>query len=220
MSKSEFEHTDHSGSINADEKAPAPPCCNIPEHQKRHANPTALGLCAFAVGAFMVGLYNTGLVIHLPQAIMGVALGFAGMGQFICGIADLLLGNTFGGTTMLTFSGFWFSYGIMFYGESGFLEAAIKAGMIELEKCLGLWQIAFAIPSFIFLIATLKQSWAVRLILLQVFLTFFLGGIGAFTGVTAVTKAGGWISFTLSITAWYVMAVILFAEEKLIKLPL
>lgn len=86
----------------------------------------------------MVGLYNTGLVIHIPQAVMGVALGFSAMGQFVCGIAELLLGNTFGGTSMLTYSGFWFSYGIMFSGGGGFFDTAMESGMHELEMCLGL----------------------------------------------------------------------------------
>ncbi|KAI9313886.1 GPR1/FUN34/yaaH family-domain-containing protein [Dichotomocladium elegans] len=195
------------------------PTCNVPEHQRRPGNPICIGLAAFAIGAFMLGLYNTGLVIHLPQSIMGVALGTAGMGQFVAGIGELLIGNTFGGTTMLTYAGFWFSFGIMFSSGGGFLAAAEAAGKHELEMCLGLWQIAFSIPSLIYFIATFKQPVVMRFVLLQVFLAFFLGGLGAFTGVSGITQAAGWITFTLSITAWYVMAALLLAEEKVANLP-
>ncbi|ORY94016.1 GPR1/FUN34/yaaH family-domain-containing protein, partial [Syncephalastrum racemosum] len=182
-------------------------------HPRKVSNPMAIGFGAFALGAFMVGLYNTGLVIHLPQAVIGVALGFSGMGQFVCGIAELYLGNTFSGTSMLTYAGFWFSYGTLFSLSSGFLDAATK-DMHEMEMCIGLWQIAFAVPSFVFFIGTMKQPWLIRATLLQVFLTFFLGGLGGLTQVTNLTIASGWISFTLAITAWYVMSAILLAEEE------
>ncbi|CDH56579.1 hypothetical protein RO3G_04941 [Lichtheimia corymbifera JMRC:FSU:9682] len=196
------------------------PVCNVPEHQRKFGNPLPIGMGAFAVGGFMVGLYNTGLVIHIPQAVMGVALGFSAMGQLICGIAELLLGNTFGGTSMLTYSGFWFSYGIMFSGGGGFFDTAMEAGMHELEMCLGLWQIAFSIPAAIFFVATFKQPWIVRFLLFLVFSAFFFGGLGAFTGVTGLTVAGGWFSFALALVAFYIMAALLFAEEKIMNLPM
>ncbi|KAJ8655452.1 hypothetical protein O0I10_008946 [Lichtheimia ornata] len=229
MSKAEVAHNENSSIVlNLDDPTHGPhpgnagtaPVCNVPEHQRKPSNPMAIGFGAFALGAFMVGLYNTGLVIHIPQAVMGVALGFSAMGQLVCGIGELLLGNTFGGTSMLTYSGFWFSYGIMFSGGGGFFDTAMESGMHELEMCLGLWQIAFAVPSFIFLIGTFKQPWLIRVLLLQVFCTFFFGGLGAFTGVTNLTVAGGWFSFTLALNAWYIMACILLAEEKIVHLPM
>ncbi|KAI7851605.1 GPR1/FUN34/yaaH family-domain-containing protein [Circinella umbellata] len=198
------------------------PICNIPEHQRKQSNPMAIGFGAFALGAFLVGITNAGIVTELPQGVMGVALGFSGMGQFVCGIFEMIAGNTFAATTMLTYAGFWISYGVMFSSGAGFMTVIAgegAAGLHELHNVVGLWQIAFAVPSFIFFIGTFKQPWIIRAVLLQVFLTFFFGGLGGLTGIVGLTKAGAWISFTLSLTAWYVMSAILLEEEKVLKLP-
>ncbi|KAI8147855.1 GPR1/FUN34/yaaH family-domain-containing protein [Fennellomyces sp. T-0311] len=224
--KSEVQH--HEASIHLDVEKSAgsshvEPTCNIPEHlTKKHANPMAIGFGAFALGSFMVGITNAGIVTSLPQGVLGVAFGFAAMGQGVCGIAELVLGNTFAATTMLTYAGFWISYGVMFSEGAGFMSmvaATGEAGMHELHNVVGLWQIAFAFPSLIFFIGTFRQPYLIRLVLLQVFLTFLFGGLGGLTGVAGLTKAGAWISFTLSLTAWYVMTAILWAEEKVLNLP-
>ncbi|KAI9492191.1 GPR1/FUN34/yaaH family-domain-containing protein [Zychaea mexicana] len=227
--KAEVEH--HEGSIVLDvEKSAgsshshqhAEPFCNVPEHAKKVSNPMAIGFGAFALGAFLVGITNAGIVTELPQGVLGVALGFSGMGQFVCGIFEMVAGNTFAATTMLTYAGFWISYGVMFSSGAGFMTAVTAAGeegMHELHHVIGLWQIAFAVPSLVFFIGTFKQPWIIRLVLLQVFLTFFFGGLGGLTGVAGLTKAGAWVSFTLSLTAWYVMTAILWAEEKVMNLP-
>lgn len=187
-------------------------------HQKKVANPLAIGFGAFGLASFVIGITNTGIITNLPQGALPVALGFGAMGQFIGGMGELLLGNTFGGTSMLTYSGFFFSYGIMFSNSTG-VFGALETNMTELENVIGLWQIAFCIPSFIFFFCTFKQPRLISLVLLQVFLTFFFGGVGTLTGVHGLTQAGGWLSFTLAITAWYVMAAMLLEEEKVVRLP-
>ncbi|KAI8147729.1 GPR1/FUN34/yaaH family-domain-containing protein [Fennellomyces sp. T-0311] len=196
----------------------------VPEHPVRKlGNPAAIGFGAFALGSFMLGIKNADIVTHLPQGILGVAFGFCSMGQFVCGIFEMVLGNTFAATTMLTYSGFWLSYGVTFSAGAGFMSAIKaegEAGLVELQNVAGIWQIAFAFPSLIFFIGTFNQPKVIRAVLFQVFLTFILGGIGELTGSAGVTKASAWISFTLSITAWYVMTAILWAEEKILHLPM
>lgn len=217
--KADVEHQE-SVPIDIEKHATSSHSPSDPPVQHKFGNPMAIGFGAFALGSFIIGMTNTGVVTNVPQLAIGVAVGFSAVGQLICGIGELLLGNTFAGTSMLTYSGFFFSYGILLSTPSGFLQAATTEGTHELEMCLGLWQIAFAVPSFIFFIGTMRQPYVIRFVLLQVFLTFFFGGLGAFTGVAGLTKAGGWFSFTLAITAWYVMTAILFEEEKFVRLPL
>jgi succinate-acetate transporter protein len=185
------------------------------------ANPAPIGFGAFALCAFVLGLYNSGLVVHIPQVAMGVALGYGAMGQFVCGISELIQGNMFAATSMLTFSGFFFTFGIMMTPSSGFMALAMETGgEATIETCLGLVQIAFSIASFLFLLGTFRQPILIRLTLLQVWLTFLLGGIGGLIHNTTVTVASGWISFTLSLTAWYIMASLLCTPENtFIKLP-
>lgn len=184
-------------------------------------NPAPLGFGAFALCSFVLGLYNSGLVINLPQVAVGVAFGYGAMGQFVCGICELIIGNMFAATSMLTFSGFFFTFGIMMIPSSGFLEIAMSNGGLKtVEVCMGTVQIGYAIAAFLFLLGALRQPILIRFVLLQVFLAFLCGGVGGLTQITNFNVASGWISFTLSLTAWYVMCALLFTPENtMIKLP-
>ncbi|KAI8391289.1 GPR1/FUN34/yaaH family-domain-containing protein [Radiomyces spectabilis] len=188
---------------------------------RKAANPAAIGFGAFALCAFVLGLYNTGLITGLPQVAVGVALGYGAVGQFISGVGELYLGNTFAGTAMLTYSGFFLSYGVMFTPAGGFLEAAMEAGGLEeLNRCVGLYMTGYTIVSFLFFLGTFRQPILIRLVLGQVFLTFLFAALGGYTGNIVLTKIGGWFSFTLALTAWYVMCAIIYDDTTtFIRLP-
>ncbi|KAI8335336.1 GPR1/FUN34/yaaH family-domain-containing protein [Chlamydoabsidia padenii] len=184
-------------------------------------NPAAIGFASFATGSLVLGLYCIGLITNLPQVVVGVALGYSGIGQFVSGFMELLMGNVFAATTMMTYSGFFFSFGIMFSPASGFLELAIKGGEEELQKCVGLYMLGYTFISFIFFLGTLRQPWVIRAVLLQVFLGFFFSCLGNFLHVHGLIVASGWISISLALTAYYVMAALIFDETTtFIKLPL
>lgn len=184
-------------------------------------NPAPIGFAAFALCSFVLGLYNTGLVTDLPQVAVGVAFGYGAMGQFVCGICELIIGNMFAATSMLTFSGFFLTFGIMMIPSSGFLTLAMANGGLQtVQVCMGLVEIGYAIAAFLFLLGALRQPILIRLVLLQVFLAFLTGGIGGLTQIVNFNLASGWISFSLSLTAWYVMCAMLFTPENtMIKLP-
>lgn len=183
--------------------------------------PAPIGFGAFALCSFVLGLYNTGYVVEFPQIAVGIAFGYGAMGQFICGITELILGNTFAATSMLTFSGFFFTFGIMLIPSSGLFEFIVKnGGLVAFEETLGLIQVAYGIAAFLFFLGTFRQPILIRLTLLQVFLAFLCGGIGGLTGIHNFVLAGGWISFTLSLTAWYIMAAIIYTpDHTFVKLP-
>lgn len=192
----------------------------VPNHLAK-LQPAPIGFGAFALCSFVLGMYNTGLITDLPQVAVGVAFGYGAMGQFVCGICELVLGNMFAATSMLTFSGFFFTFGIMMIPSSGFLEVAMANGGIHtVHLCMGLVQLGFAFAAFFFLLGTLRQPILIRLVLLQVFLAFLFGGIGGLAGSTACNQASGWVSFTLAITAWYIMCALLYTpDHTMIKLP-
>lgn len=184
-------------------------------------NPAPIGFGAFALGSFVLGIYNSGLLIDLPQVAVGVALGYSGTIQFVAGICEIFAGNMFAATSMLTFAGFFATFGIMMIPSSGFLTVAMAhGGEKTVEICMGLVQIGFFFAAFCFLLGALRQPILIRFVLLQVTLAFLCGGIGGLTGIHNFNVASGWISFTLSITAWYVMCALLYTPENtMIKLP-
>ncbi|KAI8336095.1 GPR1/FUN34/yaaH family-domain-containing protein [Chlamydoabsidia padenii] len=183
-------------------------------------NPAAIGFASFATGALMMGLYCIGLLTNLPQVVVGVALGYTGISQFISGFMELLIGNTFAATTMMTYSGFFISFGIMFSPASGFLEIAEKQGTEALQTCMGLYMLGYTFISFLFFLGTFRQPWLIRGTLLQVFLSFLFSCLGNFLHNQTLTAVSGWISISLALTAYYVMAVIIFDDTTtFIKLP-
>jgi succinate-acetate transporter protein len=107
----------------------------------------------------------------------------------------------------------------MFLPGSGFLAAAVAAG--QLEQCLGLFSISYAIAALIFFMGTFRQPILVRIILGFTFLSFLFSAIGAFTGVVAISKAGGWFSVILGLTAWYTLMCLIYNEHNtFIRLPM
>ncbi|CAO3623718.1 unnamed protein product [Cunninghamella blakesleeana] len=184
-------------------------------------NPAAIGFSSFAVGSFVLGLYSTGLITNLPQIAVGVALGFTGVSQFVSGLLELLIGNTFAGTTMLTYSGFFFSFGLTFSPATGFLQAIAAEGEEALEFCVGLFMLAYTIPSFLFFLGTFRQPILIRVLLFQVFLGFLFSCLGAFLHMKVLTAVGGWITLSLAINAWYIMCTFLFDDTTTtFKLPM
>ncbi|CAO3576930.1 unnamed protein product [Absidia cylindrospora] len=183
-------------------------------------NPAAIGFASFASGSLVLGLTQIGLITSLPQVAVGVALGYTGIAQFISGFMELLMGNTYAATTMMTYSGFFFSYGIMFTPASGFLEAAMPEGEDALQQCIGVYMLGYAFVSFIFFLGTFRQPILIRATLFQVFLAFLFSCLGNFLHVPGLLAAGGWVSITLALTAYYIMATMIFDETTtFIKLP-
>jgi succinate-acetate transporter protein len=186
-----------------------------------NCNPAPIGFSGFALCSFVLGLFNSGLITDLPQVAIGVALGFGAMSQFVCGVAELALGNVFSATSMLTFSGFFFAFGIMMTPSSGFLELAMASGGENaVTQCMALVEIGFAIAAFIFLLGALRQPYLIQALLFLAGMSFFLAAIGSFVGSVAVTRAGGWFSFILGCVGWYCMAALLYTPDTTyIKLP-
>ncbi|KAH8557037.1 GPR1/FUN34/yaaH family-domain-containing protein [Umbelopsis sp. PMI_123] len=178
------------------------------------ANPAPLGLAAFATSSLIIGLVNTGVLVNFPSMAVGITLGYGAIGQLIAGLAEMRLGNTFGATSFISYSCFFFSYGIMLQPASGFFAAAEAGGIQTTEWAIGLFQLPWTIFSLLMFIGTLRQPVIIRLILAQVFLTFFFGTLGGFCMNEALTKTGGWFSVTLAITAWYGMAAMLYTPEN------
>jgi hypothetical protein len=84
--------------------------------KKGIANPAPLGLSAFALTTFVLSLINVGTRDTYGQAnlVVAVAFGYGGLVQLLAGMWEMAVGNTFGGTALSSFGGFWISFGIIF----------------------------------------------------------------------------------------------------------
>lgn len=77
-------------------------------------NPVPLGLSGFALTTFLLSCINLGTRdLATPSLVIGPAFAYGGLIQLLAGMWDMAIGNTFGGTALSSYGGFWISIGII-----------------------------------------------------------------------------------------------------------
>lgn len=69
----------------------------------------------FAATTFILSMYN----VHArgnetPNVVLGMALAYGGLAQFLAGMWEFASGNTFGATAFSSYGAFWFSFGCIY----------------------------------------------------------------------------------------------------------
>ena len=171
------------------------------------ADPGPLGLAGFATTTFVLSMINANLVgggvVTASGVVIGLALAYGGIAQFVAGVWEFRTGNTFGATAFCSFGAFWISFYILLHiGASAIPKT-------ELDSSVGLYLWAWGIFTAYMFIASLRTTGAVALVFLLLAVTFILLGAGnsALSGTTAATngtiKIGGYVGLATAIVAWY-----------------
>ncbi|PWN88451.1 putative FUN34-transmembrane protein [Acaromyces ingoldii] len=192
----------------------------FPIYHRKFANPAPLGLFGFAATTFVLSLYNVAARgVAVPNAVLGLAIGYGGMAQFVAGVWEFAAGNTFGATAFCSYGAFWWSYAILFipwFGvKSAFVSAttsADEAGAM-MSQAVGLYLAAWFIFTFILLLASFRSSLGLVLLFFFLDLTFLLLFIAEFTANAKVQKAGGGFGIVTAAIAWYVGAAGLLSPD-------
>ncbi len=196
------------------------------------ANPSPLGLSAFALTTFVLSAANAGLIGGKPGAgdtiVIGLALFYGGIVQVLAGMWEFKTGNTFGATAFSSYGAFWLALGLTLLPGSGIL-AAIPKGAIP--TAVGYFLLGWTIFTAGMLVGTLRSNLAligVFFFLSLAFLTltigWLLGGPTTATGALAAgapwIQIGGWLGIITAVLAWYTaMAGISASTKSLYKLP-
>lgn len=192
--------------------------------RKRFGNPTPLGVASFALTLLTLSTYLMGFrSIAIGQAIIGDAIFLAGMGLFVAGIFEWVLGNTFTFVVFITFAGFYWSYGATLapafavaasYDPAGAGSAAAGAASPAFDNAIGMYLLFWGMLLFTYMILSLRIN-------LAFFLIFFFVGI-AFCLLTAqywllsqgkikaainCGKAAGALCFVSALDGWYIFFV-------------
>ena len=169
---------------------------------RQFGNPAPLGLSAFALTTFVLSLYNAqAMGIKVPNVVVSTATFYGGAVQFLAGIWELLLGNTFGATALTSYGAFWLSYASVFIKNFGISEAYKDKTMMN--NAIGLYLVGWAIFTFMLTLVTAKSTVAFFSLFFSLMVTFILLAAGEFTGKVGVTRAGGVIGVICAFTAWY-----------------
>ncbi|KAL9135681.1 MAG: hypothetical protein Q9175_003122 [Cornicularia normoerica] len=175
------------------------------------ANPAPLGLCAFALTTFVLGLINMGTRgLSAPNIVVGLAFGYGGLVQLLAGMWEMAVGNTFGATALSSYGGFWLSFAVILTPGGFDIEAQLKAaGANAFYDEFGLFLIGWFIFTTVLLFCTLRSTVAFFSLFFTLDMAFMLLGIGYLhrdakgAPNTPIIKAGGFFALLAAFLAWY-----------------
>ncbi len=166
------------------------------------ADPSALGLAAFAVTTFLVSLYNIVGEAGMPLVAFFIfALVYGGLAEFVAGLFEYRREETFGATVYTTYGAFYLGLAAF-----GLLTLLGKVPMAAIPMALGWILLAFGAVNLFFLMWSTRVSVAVFLVFLGVEATEILLLIGYFMGSGAgmgLVAIGGGVGILTAILAWY-----------------
>ncbi|CCF58744.1 hypothetical protein KAFR_0F01480 [Kazachstania africana CBS 2517] len=174
-----------------------------PPATHKFANPAPLGLSAFALTTFVLSMFNARAQgITTPNVVVGLAMFYGGLVQMIAGIWEIALENTFGGTALCSYGGFWLSFGAIYIPWFGILDA-YSTKESDLSNALGFYLLGWTIFTLGLTFCTLKSTVMFFALFFLLSVTFLLLCIGEFTGKLGLTRAGGILGIIVAFIAWY-----------------
>lgn len=175
-----------------------------PPSTHRFANPAPLGLSAFALTTFVLSVCNARAQgITTPNIVVGLAVFYGGLVQLLAGMWEISLENTFGGTALASYGGFWMSFGAIYIPWFGILDA--YAGREdELGSALGFYLLGWCIFTWGLSLCTMKSTVMFFALFFLLGLTFLLLAISEFQGgAVNVKRAAGGLGVVVACVAWY-----------------
>ncbi|KAK5995568.1 Ammonia transport outward protein 2 [Cladobotryum mycophilum] len=198
-------------------------------------NPGPLGLIGFALTTFVLGLYQCGAglpgsnplgSVGPDQVVFGLAIFFGGMAQFVAGIMEFTLGNTFGTTVHCSYGAFWLAFAMLLVPSLG-IEAAYAGDQRAYSFAIGIFLILWCFLTLIFFLAALKTNIAILTVFGFLTLAFFFLSIAQFistshhTAAIRVNRAGGVFAVICAFAAFYAgSAGLMLQDTTYITLPL
>ncbi|GAA5957244.1 hypothetical protein JCM3765_000402 [Sporobolomyces pararoseus] len=178
----------------------------FPTFHRRFANPAPLGLCAFALTTFMLG-------VTVPNIVVGPALFYGGFAQLLAGMWEFAVGNTFGATGFTSYGAFWISYAFIVSPWSGIAASYEDPQMFK--NGVAFFLFGYFIFTTIMTLATLRASIALFFTFFTVDVTFLMLGLSEL-GVgnpAALQTAGGSFGIVAAFAAWYTAACSLIVKD-------
>jgi len=192
----------------------------FPVYHRKIGNPEPLGLSAFALTTFFLSMVNINARgVDIPNLVVCVGLGYGGLVQLCAGMWALAVGNTFVATAFSSYGGFWISFALIFWPNSGILTA-YSASPDQFNSALGFYLAGWFIFTFILLISCLRSSIGLIAMFGMLDLTFLLLMAHAFNGHESVVKAAGWCGLITAFISWYLaLAGLLDGGTSVFRIP-
>ncbi|PHH85851.1 hypothetical protein CDD83_11089 [Cordyceps sp. RAO-2017] len=204
-------------------------------HLFKLANPGPLGLFGFALTTFVVGLYECGAglpdsnplgAVGPNQAVVGLALFYGGLAQFVAGIMEFRVGNTFGTALHCSYSAFWLAFAPFLIPAFG-IRQAYRGDERAYSVALGIFLILWCFLTLVFFVAALRTNLVVLLVLGLLAAAYFLLAVAQFVSTTdaaaaaRTNRAGGVFAVLSALAGFYAGSAGLMTEDTTwVRLPL
>lgn len=160
------------------------------------------------------------------QAIFGLAVFFGGAAQFIAGIMEFRVGNTFGTTVHCSYGAFWLAFAMFLVPSLG-IKQAYQGDERAYTFALGIFLLLWCFLTLIFFVAALRTNIAILVVLSFLALAFFFLSIAQFVSTTHLTaairvnRAGGVFAVICALAAFYTGSSGLMTEDTTwVRFPL
>jgi succinate-acetate transporter protein len=171
------------------------------------ANPAPLGLAGFGITTLVLSLVNSNLISGADlTVVLGLAVAYGGLAQFVAGLWEFRTGNTFGAVAFCSYGAFWLSFYILVTHDlPGLVKTAAAPGAV------GAYLWAWALITGLLFLCSFKQPIAVILVFLALTITFALLGAGWSAGplseiganTQSTIHAGGYVGLVTAALALY-----------------
>jgi succinate-acetate transporter protein len=185
---------------------PQPTATPTPTAGAGFADPGPLGLAGFAGTTFFLSVVNTNMLgSSVESVVLGLALFYGGLAQFVAGMWEFAKGNTFGAVAFSSFGAFWLSF---WYLLNHLPETAPP---LDLFHGIGLYLLIWAIFTGYMTVAASRTTGAILVVFVLLTLTFLVLAIGWLAySVEDFSKnssgwihLGGWLGIVTALAAWY-----------------
>lgn len=182
-----------------------------PDHRK-FGNPAPLGLCGFALTTFLLSLINLSTDgLTAPNIVIGPAFAYGGLCQLLAGLWEIAVGNTFGGTALSSYGGFWIGTAIILTPGGFQIEKSLTAGgdATPFLTSFSLYLFGWFIFTTLLLILTMKSTVAFFFLFFTLDLAFLTLALAYYYPSAAgapqsgLLKAGGVFGLLAAFLAWY-----------------
>jgi succinate-acetate transporter protein len=133
--------------------------------------------------------------------VLGMAIAFGGLAQFLAGMWEFRTGNTFGAVAFTAYGAFWISFYFLVQVQ---FPTLVKNG--DAGNAVGLYLWAWGIFTGVMFLCSFAASRAVQVVFLLLTITYILLGIGNSGASDSIIHAGGWVGLATAAAAVYTAA--------------
>jgi len=170
--------------------------------KQKLGNPAVAGLAGFGLATMALQFHNVGWMGLGP--VIWIGLIFGGLVQMVAGLQEMKTGNNFGYCAFTGYGAFWISLVLMLLGNQFNIYPASTTD-------IGWFLVGWTLFTAVLWVGSMRISSALAIVFTLLLIGFVLLDLAHF-GYPEMTVVAGYELMLTALSAWYVMAHIVFAD--------